>query len=223
VVVFLVASFMLTETVFFLIPGAQLEFAELGRRFRIQPRHLFYTAVLGVAGGFLWGGWVFLSNAYSLGGGTLRYQWSFTEKAWYFHTYNAALNTATSEMLGQETGGKAATGWMTPERWAYVYAAGGTAVVTVLRQLFAGFWFHPFGFIMGPSRLMSEYVWGSCLVAWIIRSLVLKFGGAATVKHRLVPFAMGVFLAGCLSYLIWGVWASYLAAQNVELLYGDIP
>ncbi len=223
VVVFLVASFMLTETVFFLIPGAQLEFAELGRRFRIEPRHLFYTAVLGVAGGFVWGGWVFLSNAYSLGGDTVRYQWSFADKAWYFFSYNAALNAATGEMLGQASGAQAATGWLTPERWAYLYAAAGTAAVTVLRQMFAGFWFHPFGFIMGSSRLMDHYIWGSCLVAWVVRSLVLKFGGAATVKNRLVPFAIGMFLAGCLSYLIWGVYASYLTTQNVEVFYGDIP
>lgn len=133
------------------------------------------------------------------------------------------MNAATGEMLGRETGAAEATRWLNPSTWAYVYAAGSTAILTVLRQLFAGFWFHPFGFIMGPSRLMSDYIWGSCLVAFIVRSVVLKVGGAATVKNKLVPFFIGVFLAGSLAYLVWGGYGSWLLARNVPTIYGDIP
>ena len=95
------ASFMLAPTVFFLIPGAQMELLGLGRRWNVRPKHLVICATLGVVGGMVIGGWVFLSNAYALGGDASRYQWAFDSKFWYFFTYNQELGTATSRLLGQ--------------------------------------------------------------------------------------------------------------------------
>ena len=94
--------------------------------------------------------------------------------------------------------------------------------MAVLRQLFAGFWFHPIGVIMGSSHYM-EGVWGSVLVAWIIRSVVLRLGGAATVKKKLLPFFVGFFLAAVLSVLIWDIYAWHLQSLGVERLYSGVP
>jgi hypothetical protein len=109
---------------------------------------------------------------------------------------NAALQEESAEGEGE--------GKIDPSTWGYVYAGSGTAIVTVLRQWFAGFWFHPVGIILGPSEMM-RHVWGSVLLAWLIRGLVLKLGGAATVRNKLKPFFIGVFLSAIAAHVIFGI------------------
>jgi hypothetical protein len=211
-----IASFMLAPTVFFLIPGAQLELLELGRRWQVTPRHLVMAAVIGIVGGMVIGGWVFLSNAYALGGETSRYGWAFDTKWWYFFSYNQDMTAATNEYLGQaaETTGTAVSpAWVAVGITALV-----TVLVTVLRQVFAGFWFHPIGFVLGSSDFMN-YIWGSALTAWVIRTVVLRLGGAATVRNKLQPFFVGVFIGAVLSYLVLGVHAAYLRAIGIDKIY----
>jgi hypothetical protein len=75
--------------------------------------------------------------------------------------------------------------------------------------MFAGFWFHPLGFIIGPTWMM-QYLWGSILAAWFIRLIVLTLGGAATVRQKLFPFFIGAFLAGVMAYFLFALLNGYL-------------
>ncbi len=84
--------------------------------------------------------------------------------------------------------------------WGIGLGAGATALTAALRQLFAGFWFHPVGILLGSTHLM-DWVWGSCLVALALRFAVVRLAGAEAVRERLLPVAIGIFLAGCLAYL----------------------
>ena len=250
ILVALTASFFLCETVFFLVPGAQVELIELGRRAKIVPRHVFYICLMGILGGMVFGGWVFLSNAYAVGGETVKYSWAFETKWWYFFPFNVEATSATNQYLAEQRaqgqgaaeppargpaeaepaeGGDGAAGdredaapAIDPTTYAYAYGAAVTILVTVLRQLFAGFWFHPMGFIVGMTRMM-DYVWGSVLVAWFVRLMVLKVGGAATVRNRLQPFFIGVFLGAITSALVFGILGGYLHHLDVGRIYGEIP
>ena len=70
---------------------------------------------------------------------------------------------------------------------------------------------------------MLEWAWGSVLAAWAIRAVVLKFGGAATVKTRLFPFFVGVFL-GSLCFLVIDVTcAGILQSRGTERIYQVLP
>lgn len=219
VLVALMCSFMLFVTAFYLIPGAQVEMLEMGREHRVVPRHLFYAMLAGVVGGMVVGGWVFLSNAYALGGDNMKYNWAFDLKGWYLYGLNHDLTVAGQALSGEAA---ATTAGIAPATWAYLYAAAGTLVASVLRQLFAGFWFHPVGFFLGSSWF-TWYVWGSCLAAWFIRLTVLKLGGAATVRDRLRPFFIGFFLAAALSQLLFSIHAGFLASAGIENVYRAIP
>jgi len=212
----LVASGFLTVSVFFFIPGAQMELLEYGRRYRVVPRHLLYTAMIGALGGLFIGGWVFLSNAYAVGGDNVRYQWAFDQN-WYFGEYKIQLAAADS-LLGQSTAGK---GGIQPSTWAYVYGGAITAVLSVLRQVFSRFWFHPIGFILGSSH-MVEGLWGSVLAACVIRFVVLRLGGAAIVKNKLMPLCVGMFLAVVAVAVIFGIIAVWLRAHGAERIYGAL-
>lgn len=217
----LIASGFLTVSVFFFIPGAQVELLEFGKRHRIVPRHLVYTVVIGLLGGVFIGGWVFLSNAYALGGDNIRYcsDWAMGQ-GWFFRSYATEL-TATNAQVFQPDSAAVAGGWR-PVHFAYLYGAGGATLFTVLRQIFAGFWFHPIGFILGSAHML-ESSWGSCLVAGVIRWVVLKFGGAATVKTKLFPFFIGVFLGCCASILLFTLYGYHLQANGIERIYGVLP
>lgn len=206
-------SFMIAPTVFFLIPGAQMEMIEIGRRWNIKRSHILGVILIGVGGGIIIGGWVFLSNAYALGGESLRYNWSFTTKSWYLHTFNKELDSATLSFFGESVSSGISKGW-----YGFGFAAIGTMVVTVLRQMFAGFWFHPLGFVLGSSNML-DYVWGSALTAAFIRWTMLKLGGAATVKTKVRPFFVGVFMGGCTAYLLLGIHIAYLRHIGIDKVY----
>jgi len=209
------ASFMLAPTVFYLIPGAQLELLGLGRRWHVRPRHLLYGALLGVLGGMLIGGWVFLSNAYAMGGDACRYGWAFDTKGWYFFSYNQDLNTATALMNAP-----AAAAATDPAAWRAFGCAGVvTAGLALLRRFFAAFWFHPVGFLLGGTEFMN-YIWGSALMAWVIRMLALRFGGAATVREKIQPFFIGVFLGACTAYLLLMIYAARMHSLGQDFSFG---
>ena len=217
----LILSGFLTVTVFFLIPGMQFELIQVGKRMGVQPRHLLGTCLIGALGGLLIGGWVFLSNAYAYGGDNIRFQWAFNGLDWFMAKYRVYLGTATSAWL-RETGGAEAGAVDWGRRTALLWGAI-TMVLTLLRQFFAGFWFHPIGFIVGSSPMNSGANWGSLLVAWAIRGLVLKIGGATAVRHRLQPFFAGVFLGALTALLIFAVVNSFSVTHGSTNIYRAIP
>lgn len=214
----LIASGFLTVTVFFFIPGLQVELLEFGRRWRVQPWHLVVTALLGGLAGLVVGGWVFLTNAYALGGDSIKYQWAF-QQDWFFFSYRHELTRATATLLGQGTG--TTDGWQ-PSTWSYLYGGVGAIILTIIRQLAPGFWFHPIGFILGSSHHASA-IWGSALLAWLIKWACLKLGGAQFYRQKLVPFAVGIFLAAVVSVLFFNAVAIHLRAQGIELTFGGMP
>jgi len=91
-----------------------------------------------------------------------------------------------------------------PRSIIFGLSAAVTVAITFLRQAFAGFWFHPIGFILAPTRL-AQNVWGSLLVAWAIRFAVLKLGGASTVREKLRPAAFGIVAAAITAFILFAL------------------
>ena len=217
----LLLSGCLTVTVFFLIPGTQFELIEVGRRMRVRPRSLIATCVLGLLGGLFIGGWVFLSNAYAFGGDNIRYQWPFNGLDWFLSGFRTELNITTARWLaGAEGVARHLSNWgqRTMVLWG-VLAMG----LTLLRQFFAGFWFHPVGFVLGSTHVFDCANWGNLLAAWVIRALVLKIGGASSVRNKLQPFFVGVFLGALITLMIFSVVNSLSVSRGSTLLYRGIP
>jgi hypothetical protein len=216
----LLLSGFLTVTVFFMIPGAQLELIQLGHRMKIRPRHITLTCVMGILGGLFIGGWVFLSNAYAIGGDNIKYQWAFSQH-WFFTAYISELANTTSEFLRADSGTAVAKttdlGTWTAFLWAAV-----TMVLTTIRQYLPGFWFHPVGFILGSSH-MNDWAWGSILVAWSIRASVLKFGGATSVRNKLQPFFVGAFVGAVAVIVLCMVINGISVAQGGTAIHGALP
>lgn len=217
----LLLSGFLTVTVFFLVPGTQFELIQVGKRMGIQPRHLLYTCLLGILGGLFIGGWVFLSNAYAFGGDNIRFQWAFNGLEFFMRRFRVEHAQATAALL--RTAEQAAPD--APNWGARVMVVWGliTMALTLLRQFFAGFWFHPIGFILGGSHLNDGANWGSLLVAWAVRALVLKIGGASAVRNKLHPFFVGAFVGALATLLIFAVINSISVTQGDGTYYSEIP
>jgi hypothetical protein len=207
---------------FFNVPGLQVELLEVGRRFGIRPVELGVVAVLGVLLAVVVGGWVYLTTLYGFGASRLPVAGDFGDKIGAFKTFNAELSAAQSALDGAgQAGAAAATEENRAPYYAMAFGAAVASAVAVLRQLFPGFWFHPIGVLVGPSNMMS-LLWGSLLVAGIMRFGVLKIGGASAVRSKLVPAAVGIFLAALAAYAIaTGINAYYFFFNKGNVKFRD--
>ena len=215
----LLLSGILTVCVFYLIPGMQFEMIEIGHRMRIRPRHIVYTCLVGAIGGLLIGGLVFLSNGYAAGAESLRGSGFYNSYGWYVTRIRAPLSLATQQWLGQADAAPA-TNW---GRVSMAFSGCAMVVLALLRRYFAGFWFHPVGFMIGFTQFNYGANWGTLLVAFLIRWGVLKIGGAKAVRSKLMPFFIGVF-AGCVvSVGIFTLVNGNAVAQGNANFYNLIP
>jgi len=211
-------SFVLLAAVFFLAPGAQFEYMEMSRRMKVPLRQMLGASAIGVFGGILIGGLVFLLVAYHFGAVALVNTWSLSPKLWYYTEFNAEMARAAAQAQGS-----AGSGVDTAASWIAVgYGAGGTILIAVLRQAMASFWFHPFGFIVGTTPLAAN-IWGSVFVAWAIRMVTLKLGGARMLRHGLQPVFGGVFLGALAAWLLFILIGSFVLRSGSPLIYSQLP
>jgi hypothetical protein len=187
---------------FFLIPGLQLEALELGRRVGVKSGQVAVVALLAAVAGILIGGWLYLTAAYGFGAGKFFDTAQFGDRLGAFRAFNAELASAQSAMAAPHGGAASSGAAEQAHWWALGFGGVATAVVTLLRQSFSGFWFHPIGLLVGPSDMLQN-VWGSLLAAWAVRLTVLRLGGAATVREKLVPAAVGIFFAALLGHALY--------------------
>jgi len=110
-----------------------------------------------------------------------------------------------------------------PQRLATGFAAGGAGVVvllSVLRHHFLRLPVHPLGYALATSY--GYLLWGPFFTVWLVKSLVVKLGGARAYR-RLVPLFLGIafghlFVAG----LLWGAFGALLPGELYRRLHIDI-
>jgi len=86
------------------------------------------------------------------------------------------------------------------------------AVVTVMKFQFTWFPIHPMGLILGSTVGWGVVFWFSALIAFILRILVLRIGGAELYEKKGVPLAIGVMIGSGICVFIW---ALVLIAQTL--------
>ena len=79
--------------------------------------------------------------------------------------------------------------------WGWINMGLGAAIMlglTVARWHYAWWPLHPLGYPIGPTWIM-DHLWFNMFLAWFVKVLVLKYGGAERY-HRTRPFFMGLIL-----------------------------
>jgi hypothetical protein len=74
-------------------------------------------------------------------------------------------------------------------------------LLLAIRLRTANWPFHPLGFALGGSWYMS-YVWASVLVGWLVKVLLLRYGGQRAYL-RALPLIFGIILGDCVWGMIW--------------------
>ena len=93
----------------------------------------------------------------------------------------------------------------TPPSWSgWMFTGIGAAVQTLLvvaRARFVWWPLHPLGFAISSFAIMT-YVWFSVLVAWAIKSVVLKYGGPSLYRTTR-PFFLGLIMGQIFVNSFW--------------------
>ena len=152
-------------------------------------RALFWAILLAIVVSLVSSIWSVLYLSYSYGGINLN-SWFFGPSGMPVYPFNFVSRELNSPD-GPDIGGWLAT------------AAGGSimALLMVARQHLTWWPLHPLGFAISTNA-MTNYIWFSVFLAWLIKGLVLKYGGPALFQ-RTRPFFLGL-IAGQFSCA--GIW-----------------
>jgi len=131
--------------------------------------------------------WFTLDLAYHHGGINLHSQ--------FFRTFPTYPSRFAALKLSHPTG---------PSLEGWLWTLGGGAVMALLivaRQRLVGWPLHPLGFAVSAGWTM-RITWFSIFLAWLIKILVLKYGGAK-VYQQTRPFFMGLIMG---QFVVGGLW-----------------
>ena len=151
---------------------------------------LFWAMILAIVVSLVASSWLVISIAYNFGGINLHY--------WFFH------------VMGDWSYRNAAAVMATPvENWNFfgprgAFTALGAAVMlalTWLRHTFLWWPVHPIGFAVGGTY-MAFFAWSSMCLGWLLKLLILRYGGAR-LYHKLRPLFLGMVLGEVTHQGIW--------------------
>ena len=119
--------------------------------------------------------------------------------------YEYPLKNNPANMFNNAAAMGAGSGFK-PDATSYGGLAVGVVVTLALvwaRAQFSWFPLHPLGYALAPTWTMIAF-WFPFLIAWIIKSTVLRFGGIDTYR-KLAPFMLGMILGEFTSAVFWSL------------------
>lgn len=78
-----------------------------------------------------------------------------------------------------------------------------TALLTALRGRFVGFPLHPAAYVLNTS-FANDFFWGDMFVAWLIKTLILRYGGLGMYRAAM-PLFLGLILGDFVTGAVWSL------------------
>ncbi len=143
----------------------------------------------------------------------------FTTFQIYYNRGAATANVANTGQpwVGAEAWGRHYTWASTPKPTQIldlVKIGSSTAIVMLLalaRNIWFSFPLHPIGYAFACSYAM-EYIWNVVLFTWVIKSVVIKYGGLKLYRKSL-PLFYGLVIGDAITQFVW---ALIMTALNVK-------
>ena len=156
---------------------------EMGKKKGLLFLGMFLALIIGIFASL----WIALRLSYIYGGINL--------SSWYFGggAKEPWLYTADKVLHPEGPNG---LGWLCRGIGVVVMFA-----LMFMRNRFLWWPLHPIGFPIGPVWLMGQ-LWFSIFLAWLLKSLILRYGGPKLYKNT-IPFFLGLILG---QYACAGVW-----------------
>ena len=159
----------------------------LGSELRGNRRRLLWGMAAAMLISLVVSTWYTLHLAYTHGAVNLHAQ--------YFSGFADNPSTFTIQKLLHPTG---------PDGTGWLWTGGGALLMGALilaRNHWAWWPLHPIGFAASMGWVMDQ-IWFSILLAWLIKTLALRFGGAS-LYSKTVPFFLGLALG---QVVVGGCW-----------------
>lgn len=169
----------------------QLEGFKMAERAAMSYRRLFVAIVIAVVAGTIASFWSQLHICYQVGAAS-----------------KVAPPTVPLIFGGEPY--RRLDGWLTGApppsgniMWAISAGFGLTILLNTLRMRFFWFPFHPVGYAVSSSWSMNQ-LWMCMFIAWLIKLLLLRYGGLRTYRTA-VPLFLGVILGECVMGSVWTI------------------
>ncbi|MBT6145067.1 MAG: hypothetical protein HN712_04875 [Gemmatimonadetes bacterium] len=152
-------------------------------RYRGMPIALGLAIVVGLAGSI----WFTMEMAYTYGGINLHSWYYGGAPRWPFDYMKSVYGTTESFL----------------PRLGFTSIGGGVmAILLVLRHRFIWWPLHPIGFPIAQTYTIVSYGWLSILLAWMVKSVILRYGGIS-VYRAIQPFFLGLILGEFATACLW--------------------
>jgi hypothetical protein len=169
----------------------QLEGFKIAERIQARYRPLFWAMLLAIGFGALCAFWADLDQSYRLGAAEKvappNVQLIFGSEPWE-RMHGWIKNSVSPQQVSNV-------------RTAIVVGFCVTLLLNALRMRFAWFPFHPVGYAVSSSWSLS-LLWLPLLIAWMIKSVMLRYGGLR-VYRQAMPFFLGIILGECVVGSLW--------------------
>jgi hypothetical protein len=160
----------------------------------------------------------FIAMALSIVLGTIC---SFWAMLWVFNKYGAAAQVmGPGEWFGREAWEEVNT-WITLPQlhqyqptYAILVGLFFSLGLAAMRMNLSWWPFHPVGYAVSGSWSMDQ-LWTCVLVAWIIKVLLLKYGGARAYRPA-VPFFLGLIMG---DFVVGSFWNLYGIINEVQVYH----
>ncbi|MER3473897.1 MAG: hypothetical protein C4335_07660 [Armatimonadota bacterium] len=107
-----------------------------------------------------------------------------------------------------------------PSITGWLLTGGGAGVMgflSAMRQRFVGWPFHPVGFCVGSTWVVGA-LWLTCLVARLVKLLILRFGGLRGFRTSL-PFFLGLIVGQYTCNGFWLVMDYFSSAKGNRIFW----
>jgi hypothetical protein len=169
----------------------QLEAFKIAERQNLRYRGIIGAIFLAAALAVLCSFWTILHLSYRLGQDT-----AATAQT---QNYFGREPLVTLQGLLQRTHGEPDRGALAGVGFGFLF----TLFLMAMRTRFLGWPFHPVGYAL-TSAYATHILWLSMLLAWIVKSLVVRYGGLRLYR-RGMPFFLGLLLGEFVAGSAWGL------------------
>jgi hypothetical protein len=177
---------------------AQMEALKIGTEARLNLRHLSGAIALATLVGALASWLAILTCYYHYGAATA-----------HVNDWRTSMGSTPWRILDGWTAQRAPADHA--RVWAVAFGVCVTGLLVAARTRFLWWPFHPVGYILAGTFTM-EWLWCSLFVGWLVKWLVLRYGGLRLYRQAL-PFFIGLILG---DYVAGALWALYGCLTGVQ-------
>lgn len=101
---------------------------------------------------------------------------------------------------------------------AYFLVGGAiTAGLAIMNRFFVWWPFHPLGYLLG-GEWMLRYLWFSIFIAWLVKFIILRFGGLSA-HRKAVPIFVGITIGDGTMLALWNIYGNIFNKWTLDAVY----